>query len=166
MGKRQCELHGCTKQAAQGGTPYCIAHGGGKRCTYGLGCTKSAVSGGTQVSGAGEVVQGRPRSAWLLREATFGLVVDRDCPTHRCARRMGAASAARWRGALSPPSQAARPTAARTEAASAVAPTAATRACKAARRSAAGTGGAGELEDIPLQAPRAVRRGCGPGRIG
>jgi hypothetical protein len=32
MGKRQCELEGCTKWAVSGGTPYCTAHGGGKRC--------------------------------------------------------------------------------------------------------------------------------------
>jgi hypothetical protein len=32
MGRRQCELEGCSKRAISGGTPYCIAHGGGKRC--------------------------------------------------------------------------------------------------------------------------------------
>jgi hypothetical protein len=32
MGRRQCELEGCTKQAVCGGTPCCKAHGGGKRC--------------------------------------------------------------------------------------------------------------------------------------
>jgi hypothetical protein len=41
MGK-QCELEGCSKQAARGGTPHCIAHGGGKRCQE-EGCTKSAI---------------------------------------------------------------------------------------------------------------------------
>jgi hypothetical protein len=46
MGKRQCELAGCTKQAQSGGTPHCIAHGGGKRCQH-EDCTKGAVGGGT-----------------------------------------------------------------------------------------------------------------------
>jgi hypothetical protein len=32
MAPRQCELEGCTKWAVSGGTPYCTAHGGGKRC--------------------------------------------------------------------------------------------------------------------------------------
>jgi hypothetical protein len=39
MGKRQCELEGCTKWAVSGGTPYCTAHCGGKRCQED-GCTK------------------------------------------------------------------------------------------------------------------------------
>jgi hypothetical protein len=42
MGRRQCELPGCSKPAAAGGTPYCIPHGGGRRCQHGEGCTKSA----------------------------------------------------------------------------------------------------------------------------
>jgi hypothetical protein len=41
MGRRQCELEGCTKAAASGGTPHCVAHGGGKRCLH-EGCSKSA----------------------------------------------------------------------------------------------------------------------------
>jgi hypothetical protein len=41
MGKRQCELEGCTKQAASGGTPHCVAHGGGERCQE-EDCIKSA----------------------------------------------------------------------------------------------------------------------------
>jgi hypothetical protein len=45
MGRRLCELEGCTKRASDGGTPYCKAHGGGKRCQEG--CTKAAVAGGT-----------------------------------------------------------------------------------------------------------------------
>ena len=44
MGKRQCELAGCTKQAASGGTPHCKAHGGGKRCQH-EGCSKAARPG-------------------------------------------------------------------------------------------------------------------------
>jgi hypothetical protein len=32
MGRRQCELEGCTK-GGLGDTGYCKAHGGGKRCT-------------------------------------------------------------------------------------------------------------------------------------
>jgi hypothetical protein len=46
MGKRQCELEGCSKWAASGGTPHCIAHGGGKRCQH-EGCIKAAAGGGT-----------------------------------------------------------------------------------------------------------------------
>jgi hypothetical protein len=46
MGRRQCELEGFTKLAADGGTPHCVAHGGGKRCQH-EGCTKAAQSGGT-----------------------------------------------------------------------------------------------------------------------
>jgi hypothetical protein len=41
MGRRQCELGGCSKGAISAGTPYCIAHGGGKRCQH-EGCSKSA----------------------------------------------------------------------------------------------------------------------------
>jgi hypothetical protein len=41
MGRRQCELDGCTKGIAGGGTPHCKAHGGGKRCRE-ESCTKSA----------------------------------------------------------------------------------------------------------------------------
>jgi hypothetical protein len=42
MGRRQCELAGCSKGIQAGGTPHCIAHGGGKRCQH-EGCTKSAI---------------------------------------------------------------------------------------------------------------------------
>jgi hypothetical protein len=44
MGRRQCELEGCTKRAnqARGSTPFCKAHGGGKRCQE-EDCTKSAL---------------------------------------------------------------------------------------------------------------------------
>jgi hypothetical protein len=41
MGRRQCELEGCSKLAAGGGTPHCKAHGGGKRCQE-ADCTKGA----------------------------------------------------------------------------------------------------------------------------
>jgi hypothetical protein len=34
MGRRQCELEGCTKLVQGGGTPHCKAHGGGKRCQH------------------------------------------------------------------------------------------------------------------------------------
>ena len=44
MGKRQCELEGCTKWVQAGGTPHCKAHGGGKRCQQ-EGCFKSAMAG-------------------------------------------------------------------------------------------------------------------------
>jgi hypothetical protein len=46
MGKRQCELEGCSKPAITGGTPHCKAHGGGKRCQH-EGCPTAAVGGGT-----------------------------------------------------------------------------------------------------------------------
>jgi hypothetical protein len=46
MGKRQCELDGCSKLAVSGGTPHCTAHGGGERCKH-EDCTKAAASGGT-----------------------------------------------------------------------------------------------------------------------
>jgi len=36
-----CEREGCTKGAVRGGTPHCVAHGGGK-CCEGENCTKSA----------------------------------------------------------------------------------------------------------------------------
>jgi hypothetical protein len=45
MGRRQCELDGCTKWVQAGGTPHCKAHGGGKRCQE-EGCTMSAATGG------------------------------------------------------------------------------------------------------------------------
>jgi hypothetical protein len=41
MGKWLCEEEGWSKGARAGGTPHCIAHGGGKRCQH-EGCTKSA----------------------------------------------------------------------------------------------------------------------------
>jgi hypothetical protein len=44
MGKRQCELEGCSKWTVSGGTPHCKAHGGGKRCQT-ADCTKSAQPG-------------------------------------------------------------------------------------------------------------------------
>ena len=47
MGRRQCELDGCTKLVQAGGTPHCKAHGGGKRCQE-EGCAKGAASSGTQ----------------------------------------------------------------------------------------------------------------------
>ena len=47
MGRRQCELDGCTKWVRAGGTPHCKAHGGGRRCQH-LGCPKAAAGGGTQ----------------------------------------------------------------------------------------------------------------------
>ena len=37
---RQCEQEGCTNQARSGGTPHCIAHGGGRRCQQ-EGCSKA-----------------------------------------------------------------------------------------------------------------------------
>jgi hypothetical protein len=46
MGRRQCEMEGCTKWIAGGGTPHCKAHGGGKRCQH-EDCSKQAASGGT-----------------------------------------------------------------------------------------------------------------------
>jgi hypothetical protein len=45
MGRRQCELEGCTKWIQFGGTPFCKAHGGGKRCQT-VDCTKGAAAGG------------------------------------------------------------------------------------------------------------------------
>jgi hypothetical protein len=51
MGKPPCQIDGCPKGAAEGGKPFCIRHGGGRRCTWHLGCTKSAVSGNLQVCG-------------------------------------------------------------------------------------------------------------------
>jgi hypothetical protein len=50
MSKRQCELAGCSKWAKTGGTPHCLAHGGGKRCQH-EGCLKSAL-GDTQYCSA------------------------------------------------------------------------------------------------------------------
>jgi hypothetical protein len=52
MGKRQCELEGCTKWAQTGGTPFCIAHGGGKRWQE-ESCTKSARPGTQHCSAHG-----------------------------------------------------------------------------------------------------------------
>jgi hypothetical protein len=46
MGKRQCELAGCSKWIVAGGTPHCMAHGGGRRCQL-ESCTKGAATGGT-----------------------------------------------------------------------------------------------------------------------
>ena len=51
LGRRECEEGGCSKQAVSGGTPHCIAHGGGKRCQH-EGCSKSAVGGGTDCCSA------------------------------------------------------------------------------------------------------------------
>jgi hypothetical protein len=58
MGRRQCEQQGCTKRAADGGTPFCIAHGGGKRCQE-EGCLKSAQgdTGHCKAHGAGRRCQ-------------------------------------------------------------------------------------------------------------
>ena len=42
MRKRCCKYEGGCSKFAQGGTPFCASHGGGKRCTFD-GCTKSAV---------------------------------------------------------------------------------------------------------------------------
>ena len=44
MPRKVCEREGCTKQAVSGGTPHCVAHGGGKRCKE-EDCTKSAAGG-------------------------------------------------------------------------------------------------------------------------
>jgi hypothetical protein len=41
MPPKLCEREGCTKQAVSGGTPHCLAHGGGRRCQE-KNCTKSA----------------------------------------------------------------------------------------------------------------------------
>jgi hypothetical protein len=46
MGKRECELEGCSKWAIGGGTPHCVTHGGGRRCQH-KGCPKAAQGGGT-----------------------------------------------------------------------------------------------------------------------
>jgi hypothetical protein len=46
MGRRQCELEGCSKGIQAGGTPFCKAHGGGKRCQE-KDCTKSAATEGS-----------------------------------------------------------------------------------------------------------------------
>jgi hypothetical protein len=40
MGRR-CQEEGCSKWAIGGGTPHCVAHGGGKRCQK-AGCSKAA----------------------------------------------------------------------------------------------------------------------------
>jgi hypothetical protein len=40
MGRRQCELDGCSKWAQSVGAPHRKAHGGGKRCQH-EGCFKS-----------------------------------------------------------------------------------------------------------------------------
>ena len=37
-----CEREDCTKGAVSGGTPHCLAHGGGKRCKE-EDCPKSAI---------------------------------------------------------------------------------------------------------------------------
>ena len=42
MGKRQCELAGCSKWIAAGGTPHCVAHGCQEED-----CIKGAATGGT-----------------------------------------------------------------------------------------------------------------------
>jgi hypothetical protein len=49
MGRRQCEEAGCSKGGI-GGTGYCVAHGGGKRCQHAC-CLKSAADGGTPLQG-------------------------------------------------------------------------------------------------------------------
>ena len=41
MGRLQCELEGCCKQAISVVTPHCAAHGGGRRCQT-VDCSKSA----------------------------------------------------------------------------------------------------------------------------
>jgi len=41
MPRKLCEREGCTKGAVSGGTPHCIAHGGGRRCKE-EDCTNSA----------------------------------------------------------------------------------------------------------------------------
>jgi hypothetical protein len=46
MGRRPCQLEGCTKGIQAVGTPHCKAHGGGKRCQE-ESCIKAAATGGT-----------------------------------------------------------------------------------------------------------------------
>jgi hypothetical protein len=87
LGRRECEEGGCSKQAVSGGTPHCIAHGGGKRCQH-TGCTKSAIRNiASHMAGAGAA---RTRAAPRQLKAA-----------HTAAWRMGAAGAARRRAAPS-----------------------------------------------------------------
>jgi hypothetical protein len=46
-GGKQCQHDGCLK-SARGDTGHCTAHGGGRRCQE-EGCSKSAVAGGTKL---------------------------------------------------------------------------------------------------------------------
>eukprot|EP00240_Pyramimonas_obovata_P014090 CAMPEP_0118955956 /NCGR_PEP_ID=MMETSP1169-20130426/60798_1 /TAXON_ID=36882 /ORGANISM="Pyramimonas obovata, Strain CCMP722" /LENGTH=189 /DNA_ID=CAMNT_0006903891 /DNA_START=224 /DNA_END=793 /DNA_ORIENTATION=+ len=45
-GERKCQHGNCTKFAANGGTLFCLAHGGGHRCQH-EGCDGPAISHGT-----------------------------------------------------------------------------------------------------------------------
>jgi hypothetical protein len=72
-GTRLCEVDGCRK-LGQGGTPYCIGHGGGKRCTA-EGCTKgargklfcAAHGGGRRCEGGGCAKSARSNSKFCVK---------------------------------------------------------------------------------------------------
>jgi hypothetical protein len=115
MGKRQCELEGCTKWAI-GDTEHCKAHGGGKRCQK-EGCLKSAEGGGThrcKAHGGGRRCQheGCSKAAQLggtqhcIAHGEAGGASTRAAPRlvaeRPTASRTVAASAVRRRAALSP----------------------------------------------------------------
>jgi hypothetical protein len=42
--RRACQHPDCSKGATGGGTPHCVAHGGGRRCKH-AGCTKAVAKG-------------------------------------------------------------------------------------------------------------------------
>jgi hypothetical protein len=69
QGKRQCEKQGCSKRMASGGTPHCIAHGGGRRCQE-AGCTEVAQgdTGACVAHGGGR----RCQEAGCLKAAASG----------------------------------------------------------------------------------------------
>ena len=56
MPQKLCEREGCTKGAVSGGTPNCIAHGGGRRCKE-ESCTKSAIGATGICKGQSELLK-------------------------------------------------------------------------------------------------------------
>jgi hypothetical protein len=72
---KRCQYAGCSKAAAQGGTQFCVPHGGGKRCQYGHNhvravCGKPAVDGSSPdrcpLHGGGERCRRAFWTGWIF----------------------------------------------------------------------------------------------------
>jgi hypothetical protein len=103
MGRRRpCELEDCSKWAQSGGTPHCVAHGGGKRCQE-EDCTKSAVAGGTKHCVAHGGGTAKRRAAPSPLEATRGsLILEWNVTDYMFASRINHRGACRSAAVASP----------------------------------------------------------------